>query len=197
MRNDPLKQKSYELFLKSLIGVLIVVILLFYFFPDCSLSPPSSKKKVEMPVFVLEDIPPATQQTLPRKKTVLRKLPSQFIPIPTETEELPESLAVGEKPGRSEVYSGNAAPVVLEIPPRPILEVYPDTREVKCKGEIQLFILISTRGKVLEIQVLKNTTGKDECLKATLRAVRKTQWLPGKRNGMIEEMWVKKTFRFQ
>jgi len=197
LRNDPLKQKSYELFLQSLIGVLIIVILLFYFFPDYSISPEPSKTDLELPVLILEDIPPKTEQTLPRKRRVLRKLPSQFIPIPTETEELPESLAVGEKTAQFEINSGRATPVVLEIPPRPILEVYPDTREVKCKGEIQLFILISTRGKVLEIQVLKNTTGNDECLKATMRAVRKTQWLPGKRNGVIEEMWVKKTFRFQ
>ncbi len=173
------------------------MICIFYFFPDYTIRTPGAPSSPLIPTIIVEDIPPRTVQTLRRAAPQRLKLPSLFIPVPTEMEELPESLAVSEPRGEQINFGSQEVPRMVEIPPRPMLEVYPATKKIKCRGEIQLYILISPKGKVLEIQILKNTTRSPECIKQTIKAVRKTRWLPGKRNGQVEAMWVKKTFRFQ
>ncbi len=147
-------------------------------------------------MITLQDLPPRTIQRLPPKRPQ-RILPSLFIPIPVEDEELPEPLEVAES-GQPTNQLGEASPArVVEIPPRPLLEIYPDTGELTCKGEIVLFIFVTQTGKVQDIQVLKNTTNSSQCLQRTIQAVRQTRWLPGRHNGQPADMWVKKTFRFQ
>ena len=196
MRNDSLKEASYSLFLKSLIAVLCFVILLFYLFPDHRLKQTPVQEIIQEPFLTLEDLPPPTRQNRPPSPNKRVQLPSLFIPIPSETEDLPDSLSLPTFPAETgkEV---NISPVFREIPPRPVLEIYPNTKKISCKGEIQLYILIDMNGKVAEVEVLKNTTNNSECLRKTLQAVKKTRWLPGRRNGQPESMWVKKTFRFQ
>ncbi len=196
MRTDPLHQNAYPLFLKSVISVLVGLIVIFYFFPDFQRERRLPKTTPSQPLIVLQDLPPRTIQYRP-KSPVPVTLPSVFIPIPVEEADWPEELPIEENAENETLPGTSLTPRIVEIPPRPLLEIYPKINDIPCKGEIILFIFISHRGKVLDVQVIKNTTQHSKCLRQTIEAVRHTRWLPGRRNGQVTDMWVKKTFRFQ
>jgi len=172
---------------------LFFLILLFLSFPDFTI--PSRKKipQIDVNIYV-EQIPQTKQNLIPRRR---RPIVSEMaIPVPVETEDLPEELPLDslmyEKGELGDLAVGGRS---VEIPAKPILEIYPEVNNLKCKGIIRLLLLVNKNGDVEDIEVLENTTGNAECLKKTLEAARLSKWRPAKVGKEFVSSWVEKKYK--
>jgi len=193
---NTLKEKTLlfsKIFKISLIISLIFITLLLYLFPKFDKLPDLRKQKIKIEIYV-SDIPQTKQKSqialLPRK-------PYGVIPIPSETDELPEEITT---PGSDD--SGSITGNLLtaggppEIPAKPILEVYPNVSGVDCKGYVRLLLLINKLGRTETIEVLENTTLSNECLSLVINAVKRNLWIPAKVDNKPVKSWVTKTYKF-
>lgn len=193
---NTLKEKTLlfsKIFKISLIISLIFITLLLYLFPKFNKLPDLRKQKIKIKIYV-SDIPQTKQKT---KIALLPGKPYGVIPIPSETDELPEEITI---PGSDNIDSltGNllTAGIPPEIPAKPILEVYPNVSRVDCKGYVRLLLLINKLGRTESIEVLENTTFSNECLSLTINAVKRNLWIPAKVNNKPVKSWITKTYKF-
>lgn len=191
-------------FKSSLIISILIITLLFLIFPKFDIPP----KEVEAPVIVLEikDIPPTKN---PGRRAP--KPPSRpFVPVESDVAVLEEELVEKwddvnniDLPGLPGVggYGGTTGKgVSTKVNPRPILEVVPeyDEKEIEKgkKGYIKLFIQIDSKGKVVSVDVIENTTGSKILEKAVIDATFKTRYTPAKVNGKPVADDITRTYTF-
>jgi len=149
-------------------------------------------------ILLLEDIP-VTRQGVPRPKPV-----RPAIPIPSEEESLPEDETIEPTdldqyfnlPPLPEGVGGSAA----IIPPRPIAEVFPEfpERELKkgVRGVVELALKVDERGVVVDVYVIRNTTGSKTCEQAAVQAAYKTRFIPARRGSEHIVVWINKIYKF-
>ncbi|MBN2366314.1 MAG: hypothetical protein EH225_10200 [Calditrichaeota bacterium] len=181
----------YEIFKKSLFITLIFLILLFYFIPRFP-GITSQKDELSFEIYV-SDIPQTSQKNIRSSPPPAR--PVGMIPVPSEQADFPEEISLSKIPGEGQT---NAAPVGIppEVPPKPLLEVYPSVSGVTCKGYIRLLLLVDKMGRTASIEVLENSTGQDTCLTLVKEAVRKSRWIPASVEDKPVDSWVVKTYTF-
>ncbi len=80
--------------------------------------------------------------------------------------------------------------------PRQIFEILPSI-DGNCQGRITLLLKIGADGKVVSYKVIKNDTGDELCLEATLKAIEGSQWESAIIDGEAVEYWINKTYQFE
>jgi hypothetical protein len=185
-------QDYYRKFKISLIISLSVLTSIFYLFPKFASISSDEHKPVQLEIYV-SDVPQTFQQ---KRQNLPPRRPRGVIPVPGDFEDLPEEITMqedfGDDSGKRLLSSGLSP----EIPPKPILEVYPSVSGVTCKGYVRLLLLINKNGITESLEILDNTTGLDTCLKLAVDAALKSKWIPAKVENQSVESWVTKTYKF-
>jgi hypothetical protein len=189
--------KSKEDFYKrsfkvSLIASLFLLTIIFYIFPKFAKLSNREDKIIDIKIYV-SDIPKTNQ-----RKTAAAPPPAKpygFIPIPVEEADFPEEISLSKFPGTG-LSQENVIGIAPEIPPKPILEVYPTVSGLSCSGYIRLLLLVNKNGIAESIEIIENTTQLDTCLNLAIMAARKSRWIPAKVNKKSVDTWVTKTYKF-
>jgi TonB family protein len=176
----------------ALILSLSLCIAVFYFFPRFGSISTPKKQAIRITIQVSE-IPP-THQPL-AKRPARPPVPEKGIPVVGEEAEFPEDLPLSHLAGET-LTIGQAAGKPVEIPARPLLDVYPDISTTSCKGVVRLLLLVNRTGKIEAVEVLENTTGSQKCLSLAIQAARRSRWLPARINQQPVDSWVTKTYKF-
>lgn len=177
--------------------ILLFFILLFWLFPEFKFPSHHSVPELDVTIQVA-DIPP-TRQEPPRQARPARPTLPIFIPLPVETEELPEKLPV-DSPFASyanKQMEGSSSWFQPEVPARPLVDFVPHFQNIHCTGQIKLLLLISKLGKVEDVQLVSSEAMSSECIQAILKAARRSRWIPAMFQGQYVDCWVVKTYRIQ
>jgi len=192
-----LKKAFYLNFKKSLLIILSIFIILFQL-----------SKKFDIPVKPLElpdEIIFMSIENIPvTKQGVKRKAPLRpIVPIPVEEPSIPEDLTIEP----TELNFDASPPNMPEgdgffavTPPRPIADVFPEypasEKEKGVEGEIELSLLVDEKGKVKNVQVVKNSTNSKICEESALKAAYQTQFIPAKQDKKYVAVWIRKIYKF-
>ncbi len=193
-------KKALEL---GLIGSLIIMLVIFHALPDFSLS--AGEKKAKEIEIVVEDIPPTEQI----KKAPPPPRPS--VPIPTESEDVPEDLTIETTdldlseldapppPPESDNNWDSYVFVPYDEPPQPIGGFgaiqrnlkYPEiARKAGIEARVIVGVLIDENGNVVKTQVLQDSGFKVGFEEAAQRAVMAVKWRPAKQRDSPVKVWV-------
>jgi len=150
------------------------------------------------PVFIrfdIEDIP-LTKQYVKRGQPKPRR---PVIPLPTEEPSVPEDETIeetninwniGDSPFALDGITASRADT---IPPRPLVQVFPEYPEQERKrniaGTVRLLVKINSSGKVINVVVSKNTTGSKLCERAAVQAAYRSTYIPAKSANRNIAMW--------
>jgi len=183
---------------KSLILTLCLIIFIFLLFPTYQFN-----LKNQQAVYInieVQDIP-ITKQGVFRPPP-----PRPAVPIPTEDECIPDdetieitNLELNLQPLASSGSNKGfgSAPIV---PPRPIVESFPEFPEEDYKngvtGTIKLHVKIDESGKVTDVVVLENTTGSKRCAQAAIQAAYRWKYFPGRSGNTPKISWITQNFSF-
>jgi hypothetical protein len=141
----------------------------------------------------VSDIPQTSQSKRLIKPPPAR--PSGYIPIPTDNPDFPQEIILSDIPGT--VNSNEMVNAVSpEVPAKSLLEVYPSTLGVTCKGYVRVLLLINKTGRVESVEILENTTAADTCVALVREAALKSHWIPAKVKNEAVNSWVVKTYKF-
>ncbi len=189
------------------IGSLFLVLMIFHAIPELSMAPKGIKaKSIEI---IVEDIPPTEQI----KKAPPPPRPS--IPIPSESEEIPEDLTIESTeldltdipppPEQPMDMEGGYQFVPYDEPPQPIGGYasiqknlkYPElARKAGIETSVILGALIDERGNVVKTQILSETGTKMGFEESARNAVMATKWTPAKQRDKSVKVWVAIPIRF-
>jgi len=186
---DEVYKRTFKI---ALITSLFSLTLSFYLFPKFTIVPNHEDKKIDIKIYV-SDIPQTNQ-----KKTATAPPPAKpygFIPVPSEDAEFPDEISLSKLPGTG-LNQEPAIGIAPEIPPKPILEVYPTVSGLSCSGYIRLLLLVNKNGMAQSIEIIENTTRSDTCLTLAIEAARKSRWIPAKMDEIAVDTWVTKTYKF-
>ena len=132
--------------------------------------------------------------------------PKPTVPVPSEDESIPEDETIEETtlkyanlfdelPDGLQGISG-----VNIIPPRPIAWVFPEypekDRKKGIKGLVKLSIQIDEHGNVVEVVVIENTTGSENCAKAAIEAAYGSRFFPAREGNKPVKYWITQPYRF-
>ncbi len=189
------------------IGALFLVLIVFHAIPELNVAANDTKAKdIEI---IVEDIPPTEQI----KKAPPPPRPS--IPIPTESEDIPEDLTIESTDlDFSELPPPPEPPGDLEegyqfIPydqaPQPIGGYkaiqknlkYPElARRAGVETSVILGALIDERGNVVKTQILSDTGSKMGFEEAAQKAVSAVKWKPAMQRDRAVKVWIAIPVRF-
>jgi len=192
----------------GIIVSLVLHIVLFHALPAFDLTPGVSKAADV--IINVEDIPPTEQVKRPPPP------PRPAIPVPTESEDVPEDLTIeSTELDLSEVPPppspdlddglGNYQFIPYDEPPQPIGGfasirkhlVYPKiAAKAGVEGLVVVGVLIDEHGNVVKTQVLKSAAQDLGFEDAACRAVSATRWRPAKQRDMAVRVWVSVPVRF-
>jgi len=175
-----------------MIASLFMMTTLFYLWPKFNTRPFHRSAELHVDIFV-SDIPVTRQPEKRMKPPPLR--PNGFIPVPGNEMELPDEITISGS-GRNTLLGEILSGVPAEIPAKPVLEIYPQVSGVTCKGIVRLLLLVNKSGRVMEVEMVENTTASQECLELAREAAKKSEWLPARANGKDVDSWVIKVFKF-
>jgi TonB family protein len=189
-------RRRFEL---GLIFALSLTLVAFIFMRDWQM--PFRVREHEPIILTVENIPPQTRQLGAR-----RPPPRPAIPIPTESEMIPEDetiepatldLSIGEiaSSGDAEGIGGGQV-----IPPRPLAFVVPEfseeDRKKNVQGEVKVSLEIDVTGKVVKALVIENTTGSERCAQSALRAALASRFTPARNARGPVKYWLIQPYRF-
>lgn len=187
----------------GLIAVLAGLILLFSVFKRRPVQPVPDVVFSDS-VSILVDEAPITRQGRPKSA------PSRpMVPIPDETELLPEDLTLdpelfAREPGVPLSGTGDAGDSEggpEGFLPRPIREAVPEfpesDRSKGIQGTVELRILVNAGGRVDSVQVLRNTTGSDALARAAKAAAYRSLYRPPSGNLKGRSCWITRPYRFK
>jgi protein TonB len=183
---------------KSLILTLASFIALIYLSPRL-------RVQIEKPnppniLMTVENVP------LTRQVRLSPPPPKPTIPVPSEDESIPEDVTIEETTLK---YSNlfDETPYGLPgfsginiVPPRPIAWVFPEYPEEDkkkgVKGLVKLSIQIDEHGNVVEVIVIENTTGSENCAKAAIEAAYGSRFFPAREGNKPVKYWITQPYRF-
>ena len=188
----------------SLLIALGLMVLIFYLFPRFSPESLSKIPPLQIQIYVT-DIPPTRQL----EKNISRPLghsPSS-VPLPRVQPSFPAEIPLAETPGTdSSPDTGNsfsmmnspgtAQAIPVEIPAKPLLEVYPAPIGITCKGYVRVLLLVNRTGRIESLEILENTTLTDTCVSLVREAALKSKWIPAKVKNETVSSWVVKEYKF-
>lgn len=209
-------QKKYKANLKLMyrkalelgfIGALFLVLLMFRAIPELSMAPGEVKaKSIEI---IVKDIPPTEQI----KKAPPPPRPS--IPIPSESEDIPEDLTIESTeldlsdipppPGPPADMESGYQFIPYDEPPQPIGGYaaiqknlkYPElARRAGIETSVILGALIDERGNVVKTQILSGAGSKMGFEKAAQDAVMLVKWKPAMQRDRAVKVWIAIPIRF-
>lgn len=193
MSKFAMKELRYRRTFKfALILSLFIWVVFFYLFPKFKMISPSEEKRIDIKIYV-SDIPQTLQKNNATSPPPAK--PYGFIPIPAEEADFPEEITFSTIPGSGKATSF-ASGIAPEVPPKPILEVYPTVSGVSCSGHIRLLLLVNKNGIVESFEIVENTTQTDTCVALAIEAAKKSRWIPAKVNNRAVDSWVTKTYKF-
>ncbi len=190
------------------IGALFLVLIVFHAIPELSVAPNDIKAKdIEI---IVEDIPPTEQI----KKAPPPPKPS--IPIPSESEDIPEDLTIettdldfSELPPPPEPPSRDLAEGYQFIPydeaPRPIGGYatiqknlkYPElARRAGVETAVIVGALIDENGNVIKTQTLSDSGAKMGFEEAAKTAIMSVKWKPAMQRDRPVKVWIAVPIRF-
>jgi hypothetical protein len=182
----------WHTFKYSLLFTLGILVLVFYLFPRFVNRKVWKSPAIQIQIYI-SDIPPTTQpkpiSSLPPGR------PSNFIPVPGDEPDFPEEIVLEELTGTANTPGPEFA-LPPEIPAKSLLEVFPSTSGVTCKGYIRVLLLINKTGRVESLEILENTTAADTCVSLVREAALKSKWIPAKIKDEAVNSWVVKEYKF-
>ena len=149
-------------------------------------------------------------EEVPLTEQVKRPPPPQrpSVPIPTESEDVPEDLTIESTeidwketpPPPPPPESGEETPIFIpyDSPPEPIGGwgalrknlVYPEiAKKAGVEGKVIIWAKIDKKGKVIKTQVMKSL-GNVGCDEAAIAAIAKTRWKPAMQRDKPVTVWV-------
>jgi protein TonB len=198
-------RKAIEL---GLIGALIVMLIVFHAIPEMNVAPKEIKAKdIEI---VVEDIPQTEQiKTAPPP-------PRPSIPIPTESEDIPEDLTIEATdldlsdippppPPPEDDEMGGYEFIPYDEPPEPIGGYaaiqknlkYPEiARKAGIEALVIVGVLIDEKGNSIKTQVMNEVGHKIGFEEAAQAAVMAVKWRPAKQRDKPVKVWVSIPVRF-
>ncbi len=180
----------------GLVIALLLLDILFYIFPG--FQPKKQLERVNVDVRIYVNDIPITKQVYQRPVRMRQKLLSLAIPVPSEIEDFPEELTLDMS--RTTIGIEGDVPRFtknVEIQAKPLLEIYPNVKSLKCNGEIKILMLVNVKGIVEQAEVVKNTTGSTACAQEARRAALQSKWIPAKADNKFVTSWVEKTYKFK
>jgi protein TonB len=203
-----LKLKYRKTFELALVVSLVLTLGVFHLLPDIEVGPSEIKAKaLEIKV---EDIP----QTEQIKKAPPPPRPS--IPIPTESEDVPEDVTIESTeldlteippppaPRGDDINDGYVF-IPYDEPPTPIggyavikkYLVYPElARKAGVEGTVIVGVLVDEKGNTVKTQVLKSSGVNIGFEKAAREALLPVKWKPAKQRDRAVKVWVSIPIRF-
>ena len=198
-------RKEYKFhFELSLISSLLLCIFLFLFFPG--IPPPAKLPSVYQSVLItINDITLNTVQAdlsnpkPPEPEIIISDIPGDAQILPDEKVILKEKDEGSGNESGSHYAANNSGVDAPELPfiPKQILEVLPSYADGDITGYIDLRLKIGTDGKVIDHEVIVNTTGSKKYLQSVITAAYKSRWEPVKMNNNKIDYWVEKTYTFR
>jgi hypothetical protein len=182
----------WHTFKYSLMITLGILILVFYLFPRFSDRRVLKTQPIQIRIYI-NDIPQTRQPQ--RMKRLPPRRPVTFIPVTGEEPDFPDEIVLEELTGTA-YSSGSEISLPPETPAKSLLEVYPSTSGVTCKGYIRVLLLINKTGMVETAEVLENTTLADTCISLVREAALKSRWIPAKVKDEAVSSWVVKEYKF-
>ena len=181
-----------RIFKIALFASLLLLTIIFYLFPKFAKLSNRGNKTIDIKIYI-SDIP----QTIQPKTAAVPPPPKPygFIPVPAEEADFPEEISLSKFPGTG-LSQETVTGIAPEIPPKPILEVYPTVSGLSCSGYVRLLLLVNKKGVAESIEILENTTQLDTCLSLALEAAKKSRWIPAKVDKKAVDTWVTKTYKF-
>ena len=166
-------------------------------------SPKINQNKIirfNEPLIFIDDIPATLQPAGNISKEP--KTPEIFF-----DEEIVEPVILDDivtsKTGQQDISLGNNIINAVKLnktgepsPPRQLLEVLPDKKNVNYSGSLKLKLKINSSGKVADYVILFNSIDCEDCLREIISAVYKSRWKPALKNGSETEFWVEKSYTF-
>jgi hypothetical protein len=193
MYHRKIKETEFWLTFKySLLVILCLLVSIFYLFPRFSQRKVWKSPPIQIKIYV-SDIPQTSQPKRLIKPPPAR--PSGFIPIPADDSDFPEEIILSDIPGTLNSH-GTVNAVPPEVSAKSLLEIYPSTLGVTCKGYVRVLLLINKTGRVESIEILENTTTADTCVSLVREAAFKSQWIPAKVKNEAVNSWVVKIYKF-
>ena len=203
MRKNPeadLKLKYKKALEIGLMASLFLLILVFQLFRAIGLEATEAKTK-EIQIEVA-DIPPTEQFKRPPPP------PKPSIPIPTESEDIPEDLTIEATdldlsdipppPPPPEEDDGMNIFVPFDEPPSPIggfkaiqrALKYPEiARKAGIEGRVIIQVQVSEKGRVLKTRIIKSL-GHSGCDEAAVKAIKNVKWKPALQRDKPVKVWV-------
>ncbi|MFQ5864858.1 MAG: TonB family protein [bacterium] len=185
-------------FKKSLILTLTFFIFLIYVSPRVNVVMEGNPTSNIMITF--ENIP-ITRQIARRPPP-----PKPTIPVPSDDESIPEDETIVETTLRYDTFFDQFPEGFSTIgsipvtPPRPLAWVFPeypeDEKKKGIKGVVKLSINIDEKGRVVEVIVLKNSTGSEKCAQAAIEAAYGSRFLPAREGNKPVSYWITQPYRF-
>jgi len=177
---------------------LVIMLLVFQTLRAISLDEAESKT-VDIEIEVT-DIPPTEQFRRPPPP------PKPSIPIPTESEDVPEDLTIDETaldlsdipPPPPPPDEGDMIFVAFDEPPTPIggfMAIqkalrYPEiARKAGIEGRVTVHVLVSEKGEVVRTKILQSL-GHSGCDQAAVNAIEKVKWNPAMQRDKPVKVWV-------
>lgn len=204
-----LKLKYRKVFEVSMIASLLLMFFFFHGLPDFDLTPKDIKAKdIEI---LVEDIPPTEQIKRPPPPA----RPS--IPIPTESEDIPEDLTIETTeldlseipppppPPEDDDPYGSYAFIPYDEPPSPVGGYgaiqrnlkYPEiARKAGIEAMVVVGVLVDEQGNTVKTQILNNTGPNLGFEEAAQNAVMSIKWKPAKQRDRAVKVWVSIPVRF-
>ena len=203
MKKNPdanLKLKYRKVFEFSLVLSLFMMVILFQSLRAISLE----ATKTETPDIKIEvaDIPPTEQIKRPPPP------PKPSIPIPTESEDVPEDLTIETtEVDLTDIPPPPAPPeeddemnifVPYDEAPFPIggfpaiqrALKYPEiARKAGIEGRVIVQVLVSAKGRVIKTRVIKSL-GHSGCDEAAVKAIKTVKWKPALQRDKPVKVWV-------
>jgi len=193
------KQK-YRVFIeKSLIVALLIFTCIFYLSPKF-------ERDYQLPSIVdlaisIENIPVTRQQ----KKGIPPPPPRPAVPIAVEEEEISEDVTIEPTeisliniplpPAPTFGYVGD-----IRFRPRIIKQVFPrfpdEEKNKGTSGIVLLRVKVDENGKVVNHEVLQNTTGSKICVEEAIKAAYKTEFIPANNGINNIAIWTELPYRY-
>jgi protein TonB len=204
-----LKLKYRKVFELSLILSLVMTMVAFHAVPDFETGKRELKSKAV--TIKIEDIPMTEQVKRPPAP------PRPSIPIPTESEEVPEDITIESTeldlttipppppPRMGEDEYENYVFIPYDEPPKPIggYEAikknlkYPEiARKAGVQGMVVVGVLIDEHGNSVKTQVLKDSGFKMGFEESAQAAVMAVKWKPARQRDRAVKVWVSIPVRF-
>jgi len=194
----------------SLVVSLIIHIFVFRAIPE--LKTTQHQRSIELVEIVVQDMP----QTEQMKRLPPPKRPA--IPVPTESEDVPEDLTIESTeinidlvkipppPERDSQIEDGYVFVPYDEPPQPIGGLgiihkhikYPEiARKAGIEATVLIGVLVSETGQSLKTQIIKSSGTELGFEQAAHDAVMKVKWKPAKQRDLPVKVWISFPIRFK